>query len=87
MVIKSSLLFFSGGRSRLMYLVTACDDEVSYYTTSRNFKITMNILRNQSDYVQSLLLLSYSSKYVFECAPCIRTCVRSLLRVRICTWS
>lgn len=41
------------GRSRLMYLVTTCDDEVSYYPTSKNFKITMNILRNSSDYTIS----------------------------------
>lgn len=59
MVIKLHPFFFPPcGRSRLMYLVTACDDKVSYYPTSRNFKITMNILRNQSDSVQSLLLLT-----------------------------
>lgn len=29
--------------------VTVCDDKVSYYPTTRNFKITMNMLRNQSD--------------------------------------
>lgn len=37
------------GRSRLMFLVTRRDDEVSYYPTSRTFKITMNILRNSLD--------------------------------------
>ena len=58
MVIKLHPFFSPCGRSRLMYLVTTCDDKVSYYPTSRNFKITMNILRNQSDCVQSFAALT-----------------------------
>lgn len=61
------LFFVPCGRSRLMYLVTACDDKVSYYPTSRNFKITMNILRNQSGCVQSSLFLTYLGECLFEC--------------------
>lgn len=37
----------SRGRPRLMYLVSTCDDEVSYY--SRNFKITSNVSGDSSE--------------------------------------
>lgn len=49
MVIKLHPFPPTRGRSRLMFLVSRRDDEVSYYPTSRSFKITMNILRNSSD--------------------------------------
>lgn len=67
-----------------MYLVTVCDDKVSYYPTSRNFKITMNILRNQSDSVQSCV--AFDLVGLFACTHTVCGIVSVARRLCVVHW-